>query len=207
MAAGLRAFKPSRRAPFRSAAQPPPQLPPPVSVVRTAPSRKILESETTALVKEYEEVLRRPKYKFGEQDIATVLLAAPCRFRTIGRNRDLVPRTAFPRLSLARREVWYPLWVPNRPSCPSVNTSGAESKDFGNILGRASSSRKLPSNKLRGLAFEESDDLVAVVSVAFAVDAAQVRLHRGFRDEERILDVLQAVARHPQTEDLALAGR
>ena len=54
---------------------------------------------------------------------------------------------------------------------------------------------------------EKGDDLVAVVGVAFAVDAAQVRLHRGLRDEQRVLDVLQAVARHPQAEDLAFAGR
>ena len=108
MAAGFRAFKP-RPARFpRSAAQPPPQLPPPVSVVRTAPSRKILESETTALMEEYEEVLRRPKFKFNERDIVTVLLAVPCRFRTIGRNRDLVPRAVFQRLAMAKREVWYP---------------------------------------------------------------------------------------------------
>ena len=47
MATGFRAFKP-RPARFpRSAAQPPPQLPPPVSVVRTAPSRKILPSTET----------------------------------------------------------------------------------------------------------------------------------------------------------------
>ncbi len=108
MAAGFRAFKP-RPARFpRSAAQPPPQLPPPVSVVRTAPSRKILESETTALMEEYEEALRRPKFKFNERDIVTILLAVPCRFRTIGRNRDLVPRAVFQRLAMAKREVWYP---------------------------------------------------------------------------------------------------
>ena len=55
------------------------------------------------------------------------------------------------------------------------------------------------------LAFEEGDNLGAVVGVAFAVDVAQVRLDGGLADKERVLDVLEAVARHPEGKDVGLA--
>ena len=53
--------------------------------------------------------------------------------------------------------------------------------------------------------FEEGDDLGAVVGVALAVDVAQVRLDGGLADKERVLDVLEAMAGHPEGEDVGLA--
>ena len=55
------------------------------------------------------------------------------------------------------------------------------------------------------LVFEEGDDLGAVVGVALAVDVAQVRLDGGFADKERVLDVLETVARDPEGKDVGLA--
>ena len=43
-------------------------------------------------------------------------------------------------------------------------------------------------------ALVERDDFVAIVRIALAVDAAQVRFHGGLTDEQGVLDVFESTS-------------
>ena len=63
----------------------------PAALLRHMTERKFVPVYSTALMEEYEEVLRRPKFKFDEQDIATVL----AKIRHFGIRQERLPGLTF----------------------------------------------------------------------------------------------------------------
>lgn len=63
----------------------------PAGVLQRIVSRKIVPVYSSALMAEYEEVLRRPKFKFHEQDIDVVL----SKIRHFGIHHECLPGLSF----------------------------------------------------------------------------------------------------------------
>lgn len=63
----------------------------PAALLRRMAERKFVPVYSTVLMEEYEEVLRRPKFKFNEQDIDTVL----SMIRRFGLCQERLPGLAF----------------------------------------------------------------------------------------------------------------
>lgn len=63
----------------------------PAALLRRMTERKFVPVYSTALMEEYEEVLRRPKFKFDERDIATVL----GKIRHFGIRQERLPGLTF----------------------------------------------------------------------------------------------------------------
>ena len=63
----------------------------PAALMQRMAERKFVPVYSTALIEEYEEVLRRPKFKFSDQDIAMVL----AMIRRFGIHQERLPGLAF----------------------------------------------------------------------------------------------------------------